>query len=356
MQLFYDTVEIRNRINRPHGKLPDKNLIEEMTESALNLTCELEKYGEVQGITLGGGLSRGYGDMLSEIDLNIYFDEEMLPVWLRGEGPLPHGDYQGNPFHMDVSFLNLHKVKAEKWGLLQKWDASYQKVLLDKEGEVEKMLKEKDVFTAEEKKALAMRSYLDCTYFGDIVVKQWRLREDPLVAHQMVTKGIPALCRLLFLANDEYPPFEKWLVNYSYSLKWKPINWSNSLEKITLIQDLSHEELNRRRNLFMELYHEVWAKVVGDEYRNTGLLELEALEILNYVIKNKPRLETFSEKYGAQELGKEVLFKLAKIKTINGDQVIVFNKEKFLKEKKNGFPSFLDWNKEMLSHIKLDEE
>jgi hypothetical protein len=356
MELFHDTVGIRKRINRPHGRLPKNNLVQSMTESALNLSCELEKFDEVQGITLAGGLSRGYGDELSEIDMNIYIREEMLPRWLRGEGPIPHGDYQGNIFHMDVSFLNLNKVKAKNWGLLEKWDASYQKVALDKEGEVTKMLEEKDVFTADEKKALAMRSYLDCTYFGDIVVRQWTLRKDPLVAHQMVTKGIPALCNLLFLANDEYPPFEKWLVNYSHSLEWKPVNWSNHLEKITLIKDITLEELDHRRNLFMNLYHEVWSKVVGEEYNKTGLLELEALETLNYVIKKKPSLQEFSAKYGAQELGKEVLFKLAKTKTINGDQVIVFDKERFLEEKKHGFPSFLGWNKEMLNHIQLEQE
>jgi hypothetical protein len=233
--------------------------------------------------------------------------------------------------------------------------ASYQKILYDAEGAIAEMLAEKDVFTAEEKRAIAMRSYLDCAYFGDIAVRQWNLRKDPLAAHLILNKGVPALCDILFLANDEYPPFEKWKVNYSYSLKWKPIGWKNKLEEITLVKDLGLDELERRRNLFMDFYYKVWGLVVGSEDQGTGLIEIEALETLKYVIQRRQRLDDFKAKYGLAHLGTEVLFRLADVKRINGDKVIVFDKARFIEEKALGFLSFPDWNKKVLKQIKIDE-
>ena len=216
------------------------------------------------------------------------------------------------------------------------------------------MLAEKDVFTADEKYGVAFSNYLDCVYFGDIVVRQWTLRDDPLVANQMLSRGIPSLVNLVFLANDEYPPFEKWLINYSYSLDWLPANWKDRLHSITLIQDASVEEVERRRNEFMEIYQEVWEKLMGVEYRKTGLLELMELERLDYIIKHTPALREFKEKFGDKPLSHEVLYKLCDIVTLNGEERIRFTRDRFLKMKEMGFPSFLHWNQEMLSHIKFD--
>ena len=353
MMIFETTQGIRHRKNRPTGTLPDINLLNEMNENIEEYVKSLSKNPDIIGITLTGGLSRGYGDTLSEIDLNIYLKETALADWNKGKGPLPQGDHLGTKYHMDVSFLSLETEKKTDWSLLKKWDVSYTKIIYDPTGAIEQLLDSKDIFTAEEKHRLAISNYLDCVYFGNIVVRQWTQRADPLVANQMISKGIPSLCNLLFLANDEYPPFEKWLVNYSYSLPWKPENWRKRLETITLIQELDLSEVERRSTEFMMLYREVWGKVVGEEYRDTGLLELDALETLEYVIRIQPTVEEFTNRFDIKQLGYENLYKLADIKTIDGEERIIFNHERFKEEQAKGFPSFLDWNKEMLGHIKL---
>lgn len=353
MRFFTDTKGIRRRPNRPHGTLPEDSLVEAMKENAAEYADRLSKHPEVLGVTLGGGLSRGYGDELSEVDLNVYLEEASLNDWLMGRGPVPHGDHLGDRYHMDVSFLSLEKERMEEWSLLKKWDASYQKVLYDPEGRVEALLDSKDVFTAEEKRRVALRGYLDCVYYGDIVVRQWTLRRDPLAANQLLGKGVPALANLLFLANDEYPPFEKWLVNYSRSLRWKPRDWVSRIWDITLTRGVSFMEAERRGAEFMKLYHEVWARIVGEEYRMTGLMELEALETLEYVIAERPTVREFTERHGESQLGYEVLYRLADIVEEDGEQVVVFNRERFLEEKAAGFPGFLGWNREMLGHVRL---
>ena len=353
MRFFETTYGIRHRKNRPKGTLPEANQLPVMMEHIEEFVKQLSSNQDVVGITLAGGLSRGYGDQLSEIDLNIYLNEDRLQDWVKGKGPIPQGDHQGSKYHMDVDFLSLRAESTTEWSLLKKWDASYTKVLYDPTGIIEKYLDSKDVFTAQEKHNIALGNYLDCVYFGEIVVRQWLLRDDPLVANQMISKGIPALCNLLFLANDEYPPFEKWLVNYSYSLHWTPRDWKKRLGAITLIKELTTGEAQRRSSEFTQLYREVWGKIVGEEYRETGLLELDALDTLLYVIREQPTLEEFKKHYDIKQLSFENLYKLAGIKPIDGVEHIVFDYQRFKDEQKKGFPSFLQWNREMLKHIDI---
>ncbi len=353
MRFFETSRGHRHRENRPHGTLPTHNKLPELMENIKEYVDMLSRNPDVIGVTLTGGLSRGYGDSLSEIDLNIYLQDSRLPEWEKGLGSIPQGDHMGTKYHMDVSFLSLTAEAKKEWSLLKKWDASYTRILYDPTGIIEKFLDSKDVFTAEEKHDIALSNYLDCIYFGDIVVRQWTQREDLLVANQMISKGISALCRLLFLANDEYPPFEKWLVNYSYTLHWKPRHWRKRLEEVTMIRSASLSEVKRRSAVFMKLYREVWGRVVGEEYSETGLLELDALETLQYIIREQPTLEAFTARYSVKQLGYENLFKLADIKYVDGKHRIVFDYEKFKKEQTKGFPDFLEWNRKMLRHIDL---
>ncbi|MGW8178332.1 MAG: hypothetical protein ACWGQW_06140, partial [bacterium] len=148
-------------------------------------------------------------------------------------------------------------------------------------------------------------------------------------------------------------PFEKWLVNYSYSLHWRPRDWKKRLAAITLIKEPTAAEVQRRSSEFMQLYKEVWGKIVGEEYQETGLLELDALATLLYVIREQPTVEEFKKHYDIKHLSYENLYKLADIKRINGVEHIVFDPQRFKDEQKKGFPGFLQWNREMLKHIDI---
>jgi hypothetical protein len=121
MRFFETSRDIRIRENRPHGSLPEDNLLSEMMENIEEYIKILSDHDDVIGVTLAGGLSRGYGDNLSEIDINVYLQESKHRDWVIGRGPIPQGDHLGSKYHMDVSFLSL---KAEV-------DESYEKILFD---------------------------------------------------------------------------------------------------------------------------------------------------------------------------------------------------------------------------------
>lgn len=73
-----------------------------------------------------------------------------------------------------------------------------------------------------------------------------------------------------------------------------------------------------------------------------------------YVIEEKPTVREYMERYGEVALGYEVLYKLADLAVVDGEEVVVFNRERFLEEKVKWFSSFLGWNREMLGHVRLD--
>jgi Domain of unknown function (DUF4037) len=349
--LFNDTKGIRHRNNRPKGDLPSKNDTETMIHNARQVADQLMNKSEVIGITLSGGLSRGYGDELSDIDITIYLDEYAYLAWTRGEGPVPQGDAVLSGKHFDITFTTLGREKAEDWNITKKWDSSYQSILYDPTGVVSDLLDEKDIFSASEKRRITMLAYLDCAYHGDIALRQWCMRGDPISANHALNRGISALSTLLFIANEEYPPYDKWLINHSYSLARKPRKWRSRLESILIVREITIKEAERRRLEFMKLYSEIWAMIVGSRYSKIGLIELEELEKIKFVTEKKPTLEEFSSLYEESSLSHEILFRLTRREKEGDLERIVFDRVKFEQERKRGFPEFLDWNREILKQL-----
>lgn len=354
MELFKETIGIRDRKNRPYGKISSKGKYDEMLEEAKKIANELAREGGVIGITLCGGLSRGYADEMSEIDLNLYLENEVYNDWITGIGPIPHNDalWKGN--YVDVEFLSFENEVKENWDLIKKWDASYNVILFDPEKKIEDMFYERDVFSSREKYQCISEYFRKCVYIGNLVILQWIKRGDPLAANQLISSAISGLIDLLFLANDEYPPYEKWALNYSYSLKWLPKDWKKRISEIILTKEMSVEEVKRRRDLFIKLYKDCWEKIVGKESRNLEFIDIITLQELQFIVDNSPvSIEKFAESFNIKHLSYEPIYKFTNIITRDGKKYISFNREKFIEEQKANFPDILEWSKPLLNKLKI---
>lgn len=355
MELFKETFGIRSRQKRPYGTISSKGKFEEMLKNAKKIANDLSKENGVIGITLCGGLSRGYADELSEIDLNIYLENEVYNDWITGMGPIPHSDASWKGNYVDVEFFSFEKEAKENWNLTKKWDASYNVVLFDPEKRIEALINEKDVFSSQDKFQCISDYFGKCMYIGNLVILQWMNRGDPLAANQLISSAIPALIGLLFLANDEYPPHEKWALNYSYSLKWLPKDWKKRIAEILLTREFSVKEVARRRELFIELYKDCWEKIVGKESRNLELIDIITLQELQYIVENSPvSLEKFADRFDIKHLSYEPIYKFSNIIARNGKKYISFNRKKFIEEKKANFPDILEWSKPLLNKLKIE--
>ncbi|MFX1311717.1 MAG: DUF4037 domain-containing protein [Promethearchaeota archaeon] len=354
MFLFKESKSIRKRKKRPLGAINSKGKYNEMLNEAKKIAGELAKEIGVIGITLCGGLSRGYGDELSEIDLNIYLDDHVYNTWLIGMGPVPHSDALWEGIYIDLEFLSYERELKDKWDLIKKWDTSYNVILFDPEQKIEKLFEEKDIFSPQEKFDYIAECFENCVYLGDLVIQQWLKRGDPLAAHQLINKAVSSLIGMVFLINDEYPPHNKWALNYSYSLIWLPKNWKKRISEIILTKDISINEVERRHKLFVNLYKDCWEKIVGKELRDLEFIDIITLRELQFIIDNSPvSIEKFAESFNIKHLSYEPIYKFTDIIIRNDKKLIVFNKDKYIDQKSENFPDILEWSKSLLNKLKV---
>ena len=354
MELFNETIGIRNKKVRPYGEITSGGNYQQMLKDARRIADELSQEKGVIGITICGGISRGYADELSEIDLKIYLDESTYNDWISGMGPIPHGDALWKGKYIDFDIMSFKKEQEEEWSLVKKWDASYNLIVFDPEGKIHHLLNTKDVFSAKEKFQCVSKYFEKCLYIGYIVVFQWINRGDPLAANQLINNAITSLIEMAFFANNEYPPYEKWALNYSYSLKWLPKNWKKRISEILIIKELTIEEAQKRRKLFNDLYKDCWEKIIGKELRDLEFIDVISLKELQFIIDKSPVLiDKFAESFDIKDLSYEPLYKLTEIKIIDGKKVIYFDKEKFIEQQKAEFPEILGWSKAMLHKLKI---
>jgi hypothetical protein len=355
MKLFKETIGIRNRVERPIGEIPLEGKCDALKKRAKELADEILKYKGVIGITLGGGLSRGYGDDFSEIDLNIYLEDDVYHEWIIGKGPIPHGDALWEESWVDIAFYSYKNELNENWNLVRKWDASYNIILFDPEDKIKILFNDKDVFSSPEKYDLAFKCFQECEYLGDLVVRQWIERLDPLSANQLLNFGISGLIGMIFLANDEYPPHPKWALNYSYSLKWLPRDWKERISKVILTKEVSLNEAKRRLRLFIQLYEDCKEKIYGKEFRNLGYITISTMEEMQFIIDNSPiQIEKFAESFDLKHLSYEPLFEFTEMVTKKNNKLITFNKEKYIKHKNMNFPTVLNWSKSLLHNLNIN--
>ena len=159
---------------------------------------------------------------------------------------------------------------------------------------------------------------------------------------------------MAFLANDEYPPYEKWALNYFYSLKWLPEDWKKRVSDILLTKEISIKEAKRRYELFVKLYKDCWEKLVGRESKDLEFIDIITLKELQFIIDNSPvSIDKFAERFDIKHLSYEPIYKLTNIIIKEGKKYISFNREKFITQKRANFPEILEWSNFLLNKLKL---
>jgi hypothetical protein len=323
-----------------------------MIVNAKKLADEISKNDGVVGITLAGGLSRGYGDDLSEIDLNVYLDDDFYQEWKVGMGPILYGNGLWNDLWVDIKFFSYEKEWSEDWNLTKKWDTSYNIILFDPEDKIEKLLSIKDIFTSKEKINYALKFFEHCEYFGDSATLQWIYRGDPLAASQLINLGVSSLIGMIFVANEEYPPYQKWALNYSYSLQWLPKNWKERISKVLLSKELTLNEVKKRHRVFVRLYKDCKEKMFGKEFRNITFVDIMTWRELQFIIDNSPvPIERFAEYFDIKHLAIEAIREFTEILNKNNKQIITFNKKKFFKSKEENYPRIFEGWKLILNKL-----
>lgn len=181
----------------------------------------------VVGITLNGGLSRGYADELSEIDVTCYLTSDAYRQWQAGGAPFGTGIQMIDGALYDLKAVDLREERIRDWEMVTLWDASYAEILHDPSGEVAALHAAK---LAQPPGAdTAAGPLFAAWWYFELAGNIWIHRADPLQGQLMLNQAVMELVKALFLANGEYVPHDKWLIHLSRSLEWTPPDWDQRL-------------------------------------------------------------------------------------------------------------------------------
>ncbi len=257
-------------MTRPYVQVKSENLIETMRSHLAQTLPTLTVLPGVVGTTLNGGLSRGYGDHLSEIDLTLYLDSKAHSSWIEQDcAVLPEAKrihdtiYDAGGVLYDVKLADISAEQKRPWGHTELWDASYAEILYDPHGLVHSLLEDKLGQWPDEEE---LRDCLfACWWHYHLAGNIWIHRADPQQAHLVLNIAVQLLVRALFLGNNEYVPHEKWLIHLSRSLSWRPENWDDRLAQAMSSSRTNEEALRDRQSVIAGLKEEV-DRFVAESY------------------------------------------------------------------------------------------
>ena len=221
----------------------------------------LTAFEGVVGLTLNGGLSRGYADHLSEIDVTIFLTPEAYDAWQSGRAPIAQGITVLDGRLYDVKAVSYTEERDRPWEQVTLWDASYAEILYDPEGLLHAMLSEKLARRPDPGTGLVEGLLMSCWWYFELAGTIWIERGDALQGHYMLTQAVTPLVQALFVANREYIPHEKWLLHMSRSLEWVPMEWDERLCAAMSTGDFTRTSLISRQATLRGLWEEVDAHI-----------------------------------------------------------------------------------------------
>ncbi len=314
-------------MNRPYVNLNSKNIIENLLAALKKEIEKLKLIVGVVGITLNGGLSRGYADHLSEIDIVIYLEKKCFENWHKTKTPLPLGIAKLGGYLYDIKIVDFESEEKRIWDSASLWDLSYSKILFDPEGKIEQLMKDKLSCTPKVKEAEAL--LFSAWWYFRLAADIWIHRGDALQCHYMLNKAVVPLLEALFIANSEYIPHEKWIVHMSRSLYWKPENWEDKLAKALDTGDLSTQSLISRQAAIESIWKETNEYLISKECSGFKLYFCQRglYSLLKFLVDNeKVTIKEWESMSNIMALNYEPFYSIVTI----DNEVVVLEKEKLL--------------------------
>ncbi|HWI61238.1 MAG TPA: hypothetical protein VNT75_05360 [Symbiobacteriaceae bacterium] len=248
-------------MGRPVVQVPTENRLAQLREHLNKTLPRFIALPGAEGITLNGGMSRGYADHLSEVDVTIYLTEDEYDRYQRGLTQLTAGIVIIDGQLYDIKLCSLSAELGAQWPDVARWDASYAEILHDPQGKVA-ALYAKHLAEAPQVGG-AGGPLFECWWHYHLAGNIWIHRRDGLQAHLILNRAIEPLVKSLFIANGEYVPHEKWLIHMSRTLAWRPEAWEERLGAALTIAAPTVETALERQRVIKELWDEIDRYVVS---------------------------------------------------------------------------------------------
>ncbi len=252
--------------------LKGKNRIEECREIATQIVSEISCLKGVSGIVFEGGLTRGFMDNYSDIDITVFLAKKDEAIVKKIKEIASQAE-KHRGIDVDLAVHQVDELKR-KWSETERWDYSHARIVLDIDDDIRRLFEKKlRVSTEFWVKRIVIYSVMQSWYCcpqreGDYTIAEmWIERGDLISAHYCVNYGINLMLKTLFALNREFWPPEKWMIFQSYHLKWIPEGYCRLLEEAIKLGSMSEDELTRR----LRVLRKIWKGTVPKIEEETGL-------------------------------------------------------------------------------------
>lgn len=311
--------------NRPTVRITKDNCLNELMNALNKNMNRIKEFENIAGIMLDGGMSRGYADYLSEIDVVIFLHDIAFKSYNAKKTPISLGITMIDGYLYDVKTVNYEEELERDYDSTALWDLSYAKIIYDNNGELKtlfekKLERESEVCQAE---GLMFDAWWNYRLAGDI----WIHMEDPLQGHYCLNNAVKPLISSLFLANKEYIPHDKWLIHMSRTLEWKPDNYDELLPLILVTGDMSLESLYKRQQSIESLWNSIDIHICKMINFDNGLklMQKGLYQTLKKIVnEGEFTIEEWNKFSSLSQLNYEPFFSIAEIK----DGKVIINKDK----------------------------
>jgi len=202
----------------------------------------------VVGITLTGGVSRGTGDIYSEVDIN-FFVKDLKKSFFPDDD-----DLNINGVWVEIKNFSIEESKKEKWSMYRRWDASYSKILFQRGSRITNLLKKKVRLGKNERKELMKEVLFESKWNSEMAHLFANGRKDVRHAHMMLNFSIEKLVDYLFLKANELIPHFKWKHYYFRKLDKIPSEIRKKVYDASKIRDFSKKEFDKRLKVVIEIF------------------------------------------------------------------------------------------------------
>jgi predicted nucleotidyltransferase len=247
-------------------KLAGKNQVNEFRQIAERLVSRIASFEDVVSIVFMGGLTRGFMDKYSDIDIMVFLNNEDR-VLARRIKKIGSDAQRLTGVDVDLEVHPLGWLKR-RWNEVDRWSFAKSEIVYDPKGETRELFEDKLKLSDE---FWVRRIVVCCEYLKwyccppkenmGTMAEAWVERGDLVSAHYCLTYSIDVMLRIIFALNKEFVPPQKWTVFYSYGLKWLPKHYKELLLEAMAIKEMSESDLERRLRAIRKMWRDIVPKV-----------------------------------------------------------------------------------------------
>jgi hypothetical protein len=224
---------------------------------------------DIVGIVFLGAIVRGYFDRHADVDIAVLKKA-------GSEIPLGRKFYKAGGIEIQIWLADYESERDSPWDMPKRWTYSQSRIFFDPQGRTASLLEEKVPLKPEERKWLLMSGLTLSEWYVNRLTQMWVERGNPVSAQHMIAQGLLYFCDMLFGLNGELVPDMKWRWYCAEQLAKLPRNFQDRIQDVMVLRDFSGEELERRKDAFMEMWREIRPEVEAE----TGMTFEEMLEVV----------------------------------------------------------------------------